>query len=364
MTERVFNFSAGPATLPRSVMERVKEELLDYQGMGASIIEISHFTPEFMEILERTESLLRDLMEVPSNYKVLFMHGGAQMQFSMIPLNLMPLKPHGRALYVESGIFAGRAIMEAGRYGEVRVAASSADTGFDRIPHLDPAALDSEASYLHITTNNTIMGTRYQSFPDTGDLPLIGDATSEILSRKMDLNRFGMLYAGAQKNLGPSGMAVVILREDLLGHAMAQTPKLLDYTRMAEDRSLTNTVNTFAIYVCSLVLEWVKSEGGVTEMEARNNAKSKLAYDLIDNTSNFYEAHALPEHRATQNITFRLPSQELTDRFVEEALAANLYGVRGHKAVGGIRLSIYNAMPMEAVKALGSFMEDFEKRNG
>lgn len=364
MKDRIFNFSAGPANLPLPVMERVQRELLDYQGMGVSIIEISHFSPEFLEIMEKAEALLRELLAIPPQYKVLFMHGGGQMQFSAIPLNLLGLKPKRKGLYVDSGNFSGRAITEAARFGDIEVVASSKDTNFDRIPELDVSALDREASYLYITTNNTIMGTRWQTFPESGDIPLIGDATSEILSRQIDLGKFGMLYAGAQKNLGPSGLSVVVIREDLLEKAVPHTPKLLDYTRMATDKSLTNTVNTFAVYVTWLVLEWVKEHGGVPQMEKQNDEKAALLYDMVDRHAGFYEGHAIKAHRPTQNITFRLPSQALTDRFVEEALENRMYGVRGHKVVGGIRLSIYNAMPMQGVLAAADFMNDFARRNG
>ncbi|HUJ77191.1 MAG TPA: 3-phosphoserine/phosphohydroxythreonine transaminase, partial [bacterium] len=267
MTHRVFNFSPGPATLPLPVMQRVQEEFLDFQGMGASIVEISHRSPEFEALLGETDRLLREALEVPPGYKILYCHGGGQMQFSMVPLNLMGLKPAHKALYVDTGNFAARAAEEGARYGTAVVVASSKPSRYDHIPALDAAALDPEASYLHITTNNTVEGTRWQQFPRINGIPLVGDATSEILGRVIDVGQFGLLYAAAQKNLGPPGLAVVLIREELLGHAHPLTPKLLDYTRLAREHSLTNTLNTFAVYTTKLVLEWLQAQGGVAAME-------------------------------------------------------------------------------------------------
>jgi phosphoserine aminotransferase len=364
MTQRVYNFTAGPAMLPLPVLQRVHEEFFDFQGLGASIIEISHRSPEFEALLKETEGLLRELMDIPATYKVVFCHGGGQMQFSMVPLNLMGLKPAGKALYVESGLFSARAAEEAARYGVVTIAASSKDTGFDRIPWVNTDAVDRAASYFHLTTNNTVMGTRWNSFPSTDGVPLVGDATSEILSRPLDLRSFGALYAGAQKNLGPAGLAVVIIREDLLGHAHPLTPKLLNYTQLAHDGSLTNTVNTFAIYVTRLVLEWLKGEGGVAAIERVNERKAARVYRAVDRSGGFYRGLAQKEHRSVMNVTFDLSSPALQGRFLKEAGEAGLYALKGHSARGGLRASLYNAMPMAGAEALAGFMEEFQRRNG
>jgi phosphoserine aminotransferase len=364
MAKRVFNFTAGPAQLPLSVLHRVQEELLDFQGLGASIIEISHRSPEFERLLKETELLFRELMHIPDNYKVLFCHGGGQMQFSMVPLNLIGLKPAKKALYTLTGNFAERAAEEAEKYGTIRVIASSKDTHYDRIPEIDPQTIDPGASYLHITTNNTIMGTRWQKFPDTNGVPLVGDATSEILSREIDVTQFGLLFAGAQKNVAPSGLAIVIVREDLLGHVHPHTPKMLNYTQLAKDGSLTNTVNTFAVYVANLVLQWLKNEGGVAAIEQVNDKKAARVYGVIDKSGGFYKPHAQPAHRSTMNITFNLRTPELLAKFLQESNAAGLYALKGHARLGGIRASLYNAMPLEGANALAGFMEEFQKKNG
>lgn len=363
MTQRVHNFGPGPATLPLSVLQRAREEFLDFEGLGASIIEISHRSPEFEALLDETDALLRELMDIPESYSILYAHGGGQMQFSMVPLNLMNHRPARKALYVETGEFSRRAITEAERYGTVDVIASSAQSEFDHIPALIPEALDRDASYLHITTNNTICGTRWTQFPETPGLPLVGDATSEILSRRLDINRFAMLYAGAQKNLGPAGLAVVIIHESMLGHALPETPTLLNYSVMARDHSLTNTTNTFAVYIIKLVLEWLKAEGGVGAIEALNEQKAATIYGILD-ASEFYRPYAVKADRSIMNVTFNLASAELESRFVEEANGEGLYALRGHRALGGIRASLYNAMSMEGCQALACFMEEFERRHG
>jgi len=363
MASQVFNFGAGPAMLPRPVMKRIQEEFLNFKDMGVGLIEISHRSKQFEAVLERAKALFRELSGVPENYKILFVHGGARMQFSAIPLNLLARKSSRRAFYYESGNFAKLAFKDAQRYGDVRVLSSSAAGNYDRIPEFNLDQLDPEASYVHLTSNNTIYGTRWNNFPDTGEVPLITDQTSEILSRQMDYSRFGMVYAGMQKNLGPSGMAMVVIREDLLGHAVPHTPVLLDYSVIAKDNSLTNTTNTFAIYVTMLVLEWLKEQGGVAAIEARNNEKAQLLYSLLDRTP-FYGCVAQPAHRSMMNVTFTLPSEELTEKFLKEAGAEGLYALKGHRNVGGVRASIYNPMPVEGVEVLASFMEEFERKNG
>jgi phosphoserine aminotransferase len=360
---KTYNFGAGPAMLPEAVMEQIRDEFLDYRGMGVSVIEISHRSKEFVAILDQAQALFRALTGLPDNYRVLFMHGGARMQFSALPLNLAGRSASKKALYVESGNFAGLAIKDAAPFAEVKVIASSAATGFDRIPELDPAAIEQDAAYLHITSNNTLYGTRWNAFPETGEVPLVADMTSEILSRVIDYAQFGVVFAGLQKNLGPSGMAAVIIRDDLLGHAAAQTPPLLNYTTCAKDNSLTNTTNTFAVYAIKLVLEWQQAQGGVAALEARNAEKAALLYQALD-AGGFYRGVAQPEHRSLMNVTFRLPSEDLEQRFVTEAEAAGLYALAGHRNVGGIRASIYNPMPLAGVEALAQFMAEFERRNG
>lgn len=360
---RVYNFGAGPAMLPDAVMEKAQQEFLDFNGMGASIIEISHRSPEFDAVLNRTDELFRELSGLPENYEILYVHGGAQMQFSAVPLNLLDLKPAHKAAYVESGNFAQLARKEASRFGNITIAASSEETNFDRIPAFDPAALDPETSYVHITANNTIFGTRWQQFPDTGSIPLVADMTSELLSRKLDYQQFGIVFAGLQKNLGPSGLAVVLIRKDLLGHALPITPSLLDYANYAQNHSLANTNNTFAMYMMGLMLQWLKDEGGVEHIEALNEKKATLLYDIIDN-SDFYIGSAQSAHRSRMNVTFTLAKPELEGRFVKEALAEGLYALKGHRLVGGIRASIYNAMPLAGCAKLGEFMKEFERVNG
>ncbi|MFM1897126.1 MAG: hypothetical protein RLZZ385_2200 [Pseudomonadota bacterium] len=361
--KRVYNFSAGPAMLPTAVMEKARDEFLDYRNMGAGVIEISHRSKEFDEILDRTDALLTELAQIPKNYRILYVHGGAQMQFSAVPLNILGLKPALKAAYVETGQWAVKARKEAARYGTAVSAASSEASNFNHIPEFDPSQVDRDSSYVYITSNNTLFGTRWQTFPDTGDIPLVADMTSEFLSRRMDISKFGIIFAGLQKNLGPAGLALVIIREDLLGHALPFTPALLDYQVYADNHSMANTNNTFAIYMMCLVLEWLKGEGGVATLEARNEKKAALIYDVIDN-SDFYYGTAREDSRSIMNVTFTLPDEELLNRFVKESEAAGLYALKGHRAVGGARASIYNAMPVAGCEALAGFMREFEKRNG
>jgi len=360
---RVFNFGAGPAMLPTPVMEKARDEFLDFQGMGASLIEISHRSKEFGAVLDETDSLFRELSGLPDDYELLYVHGGAQMQFSAVPLNLLGLNPAHKASYVESGNFASLARKEAQRFGNITVAASSEDTNFDRIPAFDPATVDSDSSYIHITSNNTIFGTRWNHFPDTGDIPLVADMTSELLSRELDYHRFGIIFAGLQKNLGPSGLAVVLIRKDLLGHALPHTPSLLDYANYAKNHSMSNTNNTFAIYMMGLVLQWLKEQGGVPAIEKLNAQKARLIYDTID-ADDFYIGSAHADHRSHMNVTFNLANSELDKVFLDEAQKLGLYALKGHRLVGGIRASIYNAMPLEGCQKLVDFMKDFSRRNG
>ncbi|CCI13726.1 putative aminotransferase; putative phosphoserine aminotransferase (serC) [Microcystis aeruginosa PCC 9806] len=358
----IYNFSAGPAMLPKVVMEEVRETFLNYRNTGASIIEIGHRSDIFVEVLEETQRLFYQLTDLPTNYKILFVHGGARMQFSAIPLNLISLSPAGQSGYVETGNFARQAWEEARRYSLAQVVASSADTDFDRIPDERSIQCDEDAAYLHITSNNTVYGTRWNRFPSV-KVPLVVDATSEILSRRMDYSQFGVTYAGFQKNLGPSALALVIIRDDLLGHALPETPLLLDYSIYAKNRSLYNTPNTFAIYMMQLILRWIESLGGIAAIERLNDAKAKYIYDYLDSTE-FYRGVARQEDRSTMNVTFHLLDRSLTDRFLQESRDRGLLALKGHRSVGGIRASIYNAMPIEGVKALVEFMKEFERSYG
>ena len=360
---RIYNFSPGPAMLPDAVMVRIKEEFLNYGGLGASVIEISHRSKDFTAIVDAAIGLFRELTGLPNDYSVLFVAGGARMQFSAVPLNLIGRSPSRKALYVETGVFSANAIKDAGPFGDIRVLASSRDTGFDRIPEIDPKAVDQDAAYVHITTNNTVYGSRWNSFPETGQVPLVGDSTSEILSRVIDYSRFGIVYAALQKNLGPSGTAIVAIRKDLLGQALPTTPFLLNYASLDKGNSLVNTPSTFNIYVTKLVLEWLKESGGVAAIEARNDEKAKLVYDCID-ASSFYKGVVQPAHRSKMNVTFHLPSQELLDQFLKGALKEGLYALKGYRDVGGVRASMYNAMPLEGAQTLAAYMREFERKNG
>lgn len=363
MSSRVFNFGAGPAMLPTEVMEKAQQEFLDYGGLGASVVEISHRSKDFNAIVDRCDELIRELSGVPENYQLLYAHGGARMQFSAMPLNLLQRSPEKKALYFDTGNFAKLARKEAERYGHIKIAASGEETNFDRIPEVSPADIDQDAAYAHLTSNNTIYGTRWEQYPDTGDVPLVADMTSDIFSRVVDYSQFGAVYAGFQKNLGPSGVALVMMREDLIGNAMPQTPTLLDYKVYADNHSLANTINTFAMYMLMLMLEWKKEQGGIAALQQVNEQKAATLYDLVD-SSDFYLGSAQPESRSIMNVTFNLANNDLSGLFLEQALENGLYALKGHRAVGGIRASIYNAMPLAGVQALAEFMKEFERTNG
>ena len=360
---RIFNFSPGPAMLPDAVMIRAQQEFLNYGGIGASILEISHRSKDFVAVIEEAVALFRELVSLPENYAVLFVHGGARMQFSAIPMNLIALKPAHRAAYVETGVFSANAIKDAAPYGTIETVASGRSDKFMRIPDLDVSRIPSDTSYLHITTNNTAYGTRWNKFPETGDLPLVGDTTSEILSRVMDYSRFGVVYASLQKNLGPGGTAIVVIRKDLLGHALPFTPPLLNYATVEKGQSLVNTPSTFNIYFTREILRWVKEQGGVAEIERRNNQKAQLLYDALDH-STFYKPLVDKAHRSIMNVTFDLPTPETLEAFLKQAGKEGLYSLKGYRDVGGVRASIYNGMPLEGVQALVSFMEEFERSRG
>lgn len=358
--KRVYNFSPGPSTLPLPVLEKAQKELLNYEGTGMSAMEMSHRSRTFQDIVNSAQELLAELMDIPKNYKILFLQGGATTQFSMVPLNLF--SKNKKADYAITGNFAKKAAQEAQRYGEVNVVASSEDKDFSYIPDVDSMKASPDADYFHITTNNTIYGTRYTKLPDTGDVPLVADMSSNILSEVYDVSKFGLIYAGAQKNIAPAGVTIVIIREDLVGKAMDITPTMLNYKVHVDNNSLYNTPTTFSIYMAKLVFEWLKDLGGVPAIEEINKEKAKILYDCIDN-SNLYKGTANPKDRSIMNVTFTLPSEELTAKFIKEAEQNGLVSLKGHRSVGGIRASIYNAMPIEGVKALVEFMKKFELEN-
>jgi phosphoserine aminotransferase len=357
---RVFNFSAGPAAIPLEVLEKAQKELVDYKGKGLSVMEMSHRSSEFLEIFNKAVSDLRTLMNIPDDYSVLFLQGGASSQFAMVPLNLLSEKK--KADYVNTGMWSKKAISEGRRYGQVRVVASSEDQMFSYIPELRPDMFDPEAAYVHITTNNTIYGTRYMQLPDVGDVPLVADMSSNILGEVYDIRRFGLVYAGAQKNIGPAGLTVVIIRKDLLGRASNSTPAMFSYTVHHENESMYNTPPCYAIYIAGLVFEWLLQRGGVAEMEQINRKKAALLYDFLDNSAMF-RSTVRPEYRSLMNVPFVTGSEELDARFIVEASAKGLKTLKGHRSVGGMRASIYNAMPYEGVAALVDFMKAFERNN-
>jgi phosphoserine aminotransferase len=361
---RAYNFSAGPAAIPEIVLKRVKEELLEWNGQGASVMEISHRCEAYLKkILEPAEENLRKLMNIPKNYHVLFISATTSHQFSMIPMNLLDCNQHNKADYFHTGLWSGKAIKEAERYGKINIALSSEENNFTNISSSESWRLDSEASYLHYTPNETVHGLEFNEIPMTGKVPLVADMSSMILSRNIDVNRFGLIYAGSQKNIGPTGLTIVIIREDLVGKAKSFTPNLYNYQTYVEYKSLFNTPATFSIYLASLCFEWLIEQGGVSEIEKINARKAKKLYDYIDQTD-FYRNHINPQYRSKMNVVFYLPTPELELLFVKESNSVGLINLKGHKVIGGIRASIYNAMPESGVETLVNFMKDFEKRNG
>ncbi len=360
---RIFNFSAGPAVLPLPVLEEAREHLLALPGVGMSILEISHRSKPFEEICFGAEASFRELAAVPEGYHVLFLQGGATLQFAMLAMNLLPA---GRtADYIETGVWSEKAIADAKKLGSVHVAASSKATNHDRIPAQNEIRYSDAPAYVHMTSNNTIFGTQWQRIPEvpTG-VPLVNDASSDILCRPVDVARFGLIYGGAQKNLSIAGLTLVVVRADLAGKAPASTPAYLSYATHAKERSLYNTPSVFAIYILHLVLKHLLAEGGLEVIAARNRRKAAKLYAAIDGSGGYFRGHAQPESRSWMNVTFRLPSEELEKKFVAESTAAGLDGLKGHRSVGGIRASIYNAFPEAGVDALVSFMADFARRNG
>jgi len=360
---RTHNFGAGPAALPVDVLEKAQAELLDFGGTGMSVLEISHRSAAFEGIIQRAEADLRTLVGLGADHAVLFLQGGASLQFAMVPSNLRA--EGASADYVLSGHWSKAALKEAQKAGRARAAGSTEASDFDRVPAQGELDLDPGAAYLHFTSNNTIYGTQWSIDPEPPPgVPLVCDASSDVLSRPIDVARYGLLYAGAQKNLGPAGVTVVVVRKDLLERTPGGLPAMLDYRLMAENRSLYNTPPTFAIYVVGLVLEWLKGLGGLAAVAKRNEAKAALVYGEIDGSGGFYRGHAQPGSRSRMNVTFRLPSEDLEKAFLKEAQPLGLDGLKGHRSVGGLRASIYNACPVESVKALADFMADFRKRRG
>jgi phosphoserine aminotransferase len=362
MTGRVYNFSAGPAVLPLSVLEQVQRDLLSLPGVGASILEISHRSGAFMTILDDAKKNLRMLLSIPDDYEVLFLQGGSRLQFSMVPMKLLG---RGQAAdYIITGSWGNYALAEAKKVGETRVAWDGKSTNYDRVPDRAELNLEPQAAYVHYTVNETIQGVEFQSEPEVGDVPLVCDASSNFLSRPVNIRKYGLFYACAQKNAGPSGVTVVIIRKDLLKRSEPSLPGYLNYDLHAENDSMWNTPATFGIYVLKLITEWLLNDvGGLEVMHRRNADKARLLYEELDHSGGFYAGHARPKDRSLMNVTFRLPSDELTNQFVAEAKKRDLTELKGHRSVGGIRASIYNAMPMAGVEALRDFMVEFRRKN-
>jgi phosphoserine aminotransferase len=355
---RIYNFSAGPSMLPESVLVKAANEMLDYNGSGMSVMEMSHRSKVYEAIVDSTDQMLRKLMGIPDTYTVLFLQGGASLQFSMVPMNLMT--KNKKADYINTGLFAKKAINDGKLFGAVNIAATSEDRNFAYIP--ETFSFSADADYVHITTNNTIEGTVYNKLPDTGNIPLVADMSSNILSEEMDVTKFGLIYAGAQKNIGPAGLTLVIIRNDLIGKHPANTPPMLRYETFAKEKSLYNTPPCYSIYMAGLVFQWMDELGGVKAVEAMNKEKAKILYDFIDN-SKMFNSPVEKKDRSIMNVTFATSSEELNDKFVKEASKEGLSTLKGHRSVGGMRASIYNAMPIDGVKKLVNFMKNFETSN-
>lgn len=359
MTDRIYNFSPGPATLPLEVLEKAGKDVVNFQSTGIGLLEISHRSKEFMTVANDAEALLRELLEIPDNYKVLFLQGGASSQFFMIPMNL--LGAGKKASYLNTGTWAKKAIKEAKLFGDIDVAFSSEEASFNRVPSDDEYQVAADAEYLYYVSNNTIYGTQFASAPKTEKM-LVCDMSSDILSRPVDVKKYGIIFAGAQKNLGPAGVTVVIVRDDLLERTPAGTPTMLSYGTHAEKGSMFNTPPCFSVYIVGEVLKWLKKLGGVEAIEKINIKKAKLLYDAID-SSDYYRGHAEKESRSLMNVSFNLPTAELEAKFIEEAAKTGLSGLKGHRSIGGCRASIYNAFPIEGVEKLVAFMKEFEAAN-
>jgi phosphoserine aminotransferase len=360
MPNRVFNFNPGPATLPLSVLEEAQRELLNYKKTGMSIMEISHRSKEYELINTETEELLKELLGIPQDYRVLFLQGGASTQFAMVPLNFLPKE--AVADYIITGSFAQKAYEQAVKIGQTHIAADNKSEKYTRIPTQDEINLSNSPAYVHITSNNTIFGTQWKIFPEVGNIPLIADMSSDILSKTIDVSKFALIYAGAQKNLGPAGVTIVIIRHDMLEKVPASLPAMFRYDIHAKKDSLYNTPPTFATYIVNLFLHWVKENGGLATIEKQNEEKAGYIYDALDNNPGFYKPHAVKESRSLMNITFRLPNEDLEKIFVNEAAVQDLKGLKGHREVGGIRASVYNAMPLEGCQKLADFINSFPRK--
>jgi len=358
---RVFNFSAGPAVLPEVVLQKAAAEMLDWRGSGMSVMEMSHRGKEFIAIAEKAEADVRTLLAIPAHYKVLFLQGGATAENAVVPMNLLGTR--NSADYVNTGEWSKKSLKEAKKYCTVNVAASAQDQNFTYVPPQNTWKLSNDAAYVHVCTNETIGGVEFHWTPDTGDVPLVADMSSHLLSRPIDVSRYGVIYAGAQKNMGPAGLTVVIVRDDLLDRALAITPSVLHWKEQAEAASMLNTPPTYAIYVAGLVFEWLLDQGGLGEIERRNIAKAQLLYDYLDQSS-FYSNPVRPQDRSRMNVPFRLPDEALDEPFLKGAKAAGMVQLKGHRSVGGMRASVYNAMPIAGVQALVDYMKAFEARHG
>ena len=361
MSERIFNFSAGPAILPGPVLDRAREEMMSLGGSGLGVMEISHRSELFANVLSRAESGLRSLLNVPENYKILFLHGGATLQFSMIPMNL--LAEDAVADFIVTGSWGAKAVKEASNFGRANIIYNDEPNGFRSVPSQDELRFSPGAAYIHYTSNETIDGVEFKYELDGHGIAVVCDASSNILSKQIDVERYALIYAGAQKNIGPSGVTVVIIRDDLLREPVRKVPALLTYQAIAENDSLLNTPNTWGIYLTSLVCDWLEEQGGIPAMELHNREKAAILYDVIDSSDGFYTGHANREARSLMNVTFTLPRPELDEKFCAEACALGMDGLRGHRSVGGIRASIYNAFPKAGVLRLVEFMKDFASRN-
>jgi len=361
MEKRIFNFSAGPAILPEEVLLDAQKELFSYKGSGMSIMEMSHRGKIFDGIIKEADADLRKLLGIDENYSILFLQGGATLQFSMVPLNLMP--PKNKADYIVTGSWAKKAVKEAKRVGAVNIAGSTEAESFVRLPQQSELKLDPDASYVHFTSNNTIYGTEYKTEPEVGAVPLVCDASSDFLHKKIDINKYGLVYAGAQKNIGPSGVTVVIIRKDLLERSSDSLHTYMNYKIHADNETMYNTPCTFGIYIAGLVFKWLLNMGGLDEMYKRNVDKASILYNAIDGSGGYYKGTVVPEARSLMNVTYRLPGEELEKKFIDEAKKKGFEGIKGHRSVGGIRASIYNAFPKKGVEELVQFMDDFKKNN-
>ncbi|MGI4847851.1 MAG: 3-phosphoserine/phosphohydroxythreonine transaminase [Janthinobacterium lividum] len=362
---RIFNFSAGPAVLPQAVLQRAAEEMLDWHGSGMSVMEMSHRGREFIGIADKAQADLRTLLAIPDNYKILFLQGGGMAENALVPMNLLGGKtgPKTGADYINTGEWSKKSLQEAGKYCRVNVAASAAERNFTYVPPQESWQLDPNAAYVHVCTNETIGGVEYNFIPDTGEVPLVADMSSHILSRAVDVSRYGVIYGGAQKNIGPAGLTLVIVREDLLDRALPITPSAFNWTLQAQADSMLNTPPTYSIYIAGLVFEWLLAQGGIAAMEKTNIAKAALLYDYLD-SSNFYSNPVAPGDRSRMNVPFKLADESLNDAFLKGAEANQMVQLKGHRVVGGMRASIYNAMPIEGVMSLIAYMKEFERTKG